>query len=231
LLDIHGGPHNAWNGSADPVHLYHQVLAGSGWTILVLNPRASDGYGEAFYTATVGAWGRADAQDFLEPLDELVADGIADPARLAVTGYSYGGFMTCYLTAHDNRFAAAVTGGPVVDLVSDAGTCDEGRFLAEAEIGGSWWDDPAPFRALSPLSRVAQVRTPTLILQGNDDARCPKGQAQQWFTALRERRVPTRLVLYPGASHGFLYQGLGSHRIDYNQRVIDWVRQHAGIRR
>jgi dipeptidyl aminopeptidase/acylaminoacyl peptidase len=231
LLDIHGGPHNAWNGSADPVHLYHQVLADSGWTILVLNPRASDGYGEDFYTATFGAWGRADAQDFLEPLDELVADGIADPARLAVTGYSYGGFMTCYLTAHDNRFAAAVTGGPVVDLVSDAGTCDEGRFLSEAEIGGSWWDDPAPFRALSPLSRVAQVHTPTLILQGNDDARCPKGQAQQWFTALRERRVPTRLVLYPGASHGFPYQGRASHRIDYNQRVLDWVRQHAGIRR
>ncbi|WP_051266328.1 S9 family peptidase [Nakamurella lactea] len=227
LLDIHGGPHNAWNGTADPVHLYHQVLVDRGWTILVVNPRGSDGYGEAFYTATFGAWGRADAQDFLEPLDQLVAEGIADPDRLAVTGYSYGGFMTCYLTAHDERFAAAVTGGPVVDLVSDAGTCDEGLYLSQAEIGGSWWSDPEPFRRLSPLSAVAQVGTPTLILQGNDDARCPRGQAQQWFTALRERRVPARLVLYPGASHGFVFQGRASHRVDYNERVIDWVERFA----
>ncbi len=228
LLDIHGGPHNAWNGSADSVHLYHQALARRGWTILILNPRASDGYGEAFYTATAGAWGRADAQDFLEPIDQLIAEGVADPARLAVTGYSYGGYMTCHLTAHDDRFAAAVTGGPVVDLVSDAGTCDEGPYLSQAEIGGDWWSDPEPFRALSPLSRVAQVRTPTLILQGDDDVRCPRGQAQQWFTALRERRVPTRLVLYPGASHGFPFQGRASHRVDFNKRVIDWVQQYAG---
>ena len=228
LLDIHGGPHNAWNGSADPVHLYHQVLADLGWTILTLNPRASDGYGEAFYTATFGAWGRADIRDFLEPIDELIAGGVADPTRLAVTGYSYGGFMTCYLTAHDDRFAAAVTGGPVVDLISDAGTCDEGPYLSQAEIGASWWSNPDLFRELSPLSRVAQVRTPTLILQGDDDARCPKGQAQQWFTALRERRVPTRLVLYPDASHGFVFSGRGSHRTDFNQRVIDWVQCYAG---
>lgn len=223
LLDIHGGPHNAWNGSADPVHLYHQVLVERGWTVLVLNPRSSDGYGEAFYRATFGGWGRADAQDFLEPLDELAADGTADPDRLAVTGYSYGGFMTCYLTAHDDRFAAAVAGGPVVDLISDAGTCDEGPYLSQAEIGGSWWSDTALFRALSPISAIAGVRTPTLILQGNDDARCPRGQAQQWFAGLRERRVPTRLVLYPDASHGFVFQGRASHRIDYNERVIEWV--------
>ena len=87
------------------------MLAARGWTVLLLNPRASDGYGEAFYTAAVGAWGVADARDFLEPIEELVAEGIADPARLAVTGYSYGGYMTCYLTSRDCRFAAAVAGG------------------------------------------------------------------------------------------------------------------------
>src|SRR5262245_33564060 len=88
LLDVHGGPHNAWNGAADPVHVYHQELAAKGWTILLLNPRASDGYGEQFFTAALGGWGRADASDFLEPIDALVADGLADPARLAVAGYS-----------------------------------------------------------------------------------------------------------------------------------------------
>jgi dipeptidyl aminopeptidase/acylaminoacyl peptidase len=228
LLDIHGGPHNAWNGSSDPVHLYHQVLVERGWTVLILNPRASDGYGEAFYTATFGAWGEGDLADFLEPIDTLIAEDIADAARLAVTGYSYGGYMTCYLTAHDDRFAAAVPGGPITDLVSDCGTNDEGPYVSEAELGGCWWDDPEPYRRLSPLRAVASVVTPTLILQANDDARCPRGQAQQWFTALRQRRVPVRLVLYPEASHGFLFDGRPSHRVDYNERVIDWVERHAG---
>jgi dipeptidyl aminopeptidase/acylaminoacyl peptidase len=223
LLDIHGGPHNAWNGSADPVHLYHQLLVARGWTVLLVNPRGSDGYGEQFYTQNVGAWGRGDAADFTEPVDQLIAEGIADPARLAVTGYSYGGFMTCYLTAHDNRFAAAVTGGPVTDLISDSGTCDEAQYMADAEMGAQSWSDPALYWELSPIRAVKGVSTPTLILQGNDDLRCPRGQAQQWFAALRQRRVPTRLVLYPGASHLFPYQGRPSHRIDYNRRLIDWL--------
>ena len=95
LLDVHGGPHNAWNAAADEMHLYHQELAARGWAVLLVNPRGSDGYGEAFYTGVDGAWGVADANDFLEPIDALVAEGLADPERLAVTGYSYGGFMTC----------------------------------------------------------------------------------------------------------------------------------------
>ena len=81
-------------------------------------------------TRVHGAWGVADANDFLEPIDQLVAEGLADPERLAVTGYSYGGFMTCYLTGHDDRFAAAVAGGVVSDLVSMGGTCDDGHFLS-----------------------------------------------------------------------------------------------------
>lgn len=84
LLDIHGGPHNAWNGAADEAHLYHQELVARGWAVLLMNPRASDGYGEEFFNAALGKWGTADAKDFLEPLDELVAEGIADPQRLAV---------------------------------------------------------------------------------------------------------------------------------------------------
>ncbi|MEU0877362.1 serine hydrolase [Lentzea sp. NPDC005914] len=227
LLDIHGGPHNAWNGTADPVHLYHQVLAQQGWTILILNPRGSDGYGEDFYTAAVGAWGKADAQDFLEPLDQLVAEKIADPDKLAVTGYSYGGYMTCYLTSRDTRFAAAVAGGVVSDLSSMAGTSDGGHYLTELELGG-----PGDHIAeLSPLTLVDQVRTPTLIYQGAGDDRCPVGQAEQWFTALRQNDVPSRLVLYPDESHLFILSGKPSHREDFNRRVVDWVREHAENRR
>ncbi|MCW2893090.1 MAG: serine hydrolase [Actinomycetia bacterium] len=226
LLDVHGGPHNAWNGAADPAHLYHQVLAERGWTVLIVNPRASDGYGEAFYTATTGAWGVSDALDFLEPLDALVAEGIADPARLAVTGYSYGGYMTCYLTSRDGRFAAAAAGGCVSDLRSMAGTSDMGHGLSDSEWG---FKSPAgrDFSASDPIARVTDVRTPTLLLHGDADMRCPVGQAEQWHVALRELGVDTQLLRYPGASHLFILDGMPSHRIDYNQRVVDWVEQYA----
>jgi dipeptidyl aminopeptidase/acylaminoacyl peptidase len=228
LLDIHGGPHNAWNGAADQVHLYHQELASRGWTILLVNPRASDGYGQQFFTAAQGAWGEADAKDFLEPIDQLVAAGIADASRLAVTGYSYGGFMTCYLTSRDDRFAAAVAGGVVSDLHSMAGSSDAGHFLSEYELTVPSWDDNGRYEAMSPMARVACVRTPTLIAHGAADLRCPVDQAKQWHTALRERGVPTRLVLYPDASHLFILDGKPSHRLDVNRRVADWVEQYAG---
>ncbi len=228
LLDIHGGPHNAWNGSADEVHLYHQELAARGWTVLLLNPRGSDGYGERFYNAALGAWGVADAKDFLEPLDELVADGSADPKRLAVAGYSYGGFMTCYLTSRDDRFAAAVAGGVVSDVTSMAGTSDAGHFIAAYELNALPAADRARYEEMSPLARVEQVHTPTLVLHGADDVRCPVGQAEQWHAALREHGVPSRLVLYPGASHLFILDGKPSHRLDFNRRIVDWVEQYAG---
>ena len=227
LLDIHGGPHNAWNGIAEDWHLYHQELVSRGWAVLLLNPRGSDGYGEAFYNGALGAWGEGDAKDFLEPIDQLVADGIADPERLAVTGYSYGGYMTCYLTARDDRFAAAVPGGVVSDLVSMSGTSDSGHFLSEYELQAPWWEARERYEAMSPLASVDAVRTPTLIYQGAADIRCPVGQAQQWHTALRERGVPTRLVLYPEASHLFVLDGRPSHRADFNRRIVDWVEQHA----
>ncbi|MDN3354438.1 serine hydrolase [Actinomadura sp. DC4] len=228
LLDVHGGPHNAWNAAADEIHLYHQELVERGWAVLLVNPRGSDGYGEAFYDGVRGGWGVADAADFLEPLDRLVAEGFADPERLAVAGYSYGGFMTCWLTGHDDRFAAAVAGGTVSDLVSMGGSSDDCHFLSAYELGGTPWQKPAEYAAMSPLTRVAGVRTPTLLLHGADDLTCPLGQAQQWHTALREQGVPTRLVVYPDASHVFILLGPPSQRLDFNHRVLDWLERHTG---
>ncbi|MDH6554550.1 serine hydrolase [Streptomyces sp. SAI-041] len=228
LLDIHGGPHNAWNGAADPVHLYHQELIARGWAVLLLNPRGSDGYGDSFFTATLGAWGTGDARDFLEPVDILVAEGIADPERLAVAGYSYGGYMTGYLTSRDDRFAAAVAGAMISDLTSMCGTSDAGHRLATTELGVSPWLDRDRYAELSPYSRVENVRTPTLILHGAADERCPVGQAEQWFNALKIQGVPTCLVLYPGGSHLFLLDGPPSHRTDLARRIVDWVDHHAG---
>ncbi|WP_166531196.1 S9 family peptidase [Blastococcus xanthinilyticus] len=226
LLDVHGGPHNAWSPIADAAHPYHQELVAAGWAVLLLNPRGSDGYGREFFTGAVRAWGTADERDLLDPLDTLVAEGLADADRLAVTGYSYGGYMTCWLTGRTDRFAAAIAGGVVADLTSMTGTSDAGRALA-LEFGDAL-TDPEAARAHSPLTHVHRVRTPTLVLQGGADERCPMGQAEQWFTALRTRGVPTELVLFPGGSHLFVLDGRPSHRLDYSRRVVAWVREHVG---
>ncbi|TCO60777.1 S9 family peptidase [Actinocrispum wychmicini] len=225
LVDVHGGPHNAWSPVRDWIHLYHQVLVAQGWTVLLLNPRGSDGYGEKFLQAALGAWGEADERDFLEAVDSLVAEGIADPDRVALTGYSYGGYMSCWLPTRTDRFAAVVAGGVISDLTSAVGTSDAGPAIAEHEIGG-----PDRLAALSPLAHVAEVTSPTLILHGEADQRCPIGQAEQWFHALHDRGVPTRLVVYPGASHLFVLDGKPSHRLDYQSRIVAWLDQYAGKR-
>ena len=227
LLDVHGGPHNAWNAAADEMHPYHQELASRGWAVLLVNPRGSDGYGEAFYDGVHGAWGVADHRDFLEPIDALVAEGVADADRLAVTGYSYGGFMTCWLTGHDDRFKAGAAGGVVSDMTSMYGTCDDGVCMSSYELGGTPWEQPGSYAAMSPLTRVHQVRTPTIVLHGAADLTCPLGQAQQWHTSLRGRGVPTELVVYPDASHAFILLGPPSQRLDYAHRVVDWVQRHT----
>jgi len=226
LLDIHGGPHNSWNGNVDVLHLYHQGLVALGWTVLILNPRGSDGYGEAFYAAVSGGWGTSDEADFLSALDELVAEGVADPARLVVTGYSYGGFMSCWLSARHDRFAAAIPGGIPVNLTSMTGTADLGSYLAELEVGGLAPGAPGMIEC-SPLTYVDGVRAPTLILHGESDDRCPVSQAEEWFSALRLRRVEVELVRYPGASHLFIALGRPSHRIDYCRRLTEWAIDHT----
>ncbi|MBA8793581.1 dipeptidyl aminopeptidase/acylaminoacyl peptidase [Friedmanniella endophytica] len=227
LLDVHGGPHNAWTGMADATHVYQQQLLARGWSVLTLNPRGSDGYGEAFFTAVVGGWGEADEADFLVPLDQLVAEGVADPARLAVTGYSYGGFTTCRLTARTDRFAVAVAGGVVADLTSTLGASDLGLMLTRVHQAADPFTDHERLWRQSPQSEVHRVRTPTLVLHGEEDHRCPVNQAERWFAALRTLGVPTELVIYSGGAHGFVIDGRPSHRVDYNTRVADWLTRHV----
>lgn len=227
LLDIHGGPHNAWSGVAEGVHLYHQVLAAKGWRILMVNPRGSDGYGDAFYRAVNGGWGTADERDFLEPIDTLVAEGLADPDRLAVTGYSYGGFGTCALTAATTRFAAAVAGGLICNFSSMAADGEHAAYFSEMSTGVAPLGHYRELLDASPIARVTNVTTPTLMLHGAEDASCPVGQAEEWFKALRLAEVPARLVVYPGGSHLFILDGPIEHRIDYNRRLIEWLESYA----
>lgn len=225
LLDVHGGPHNAWSPAFDGCHLYQQALAAQGWNVLMVNPRGSDGFGEDFYTAAVGNWGLADEQDFLSAVDALVDDGIADPSRLAVGGYSYGGYMTCWLTGRTDRFATAVAGGVVSNLHSLYGTSAIG-VIVEPEFGATPYGAPERLLERSPITHVGDVTTPTLILHGAADQDASVEQAEQWFAALYAQGTPVQMVLYPEGGHDFILSGPPTHRIDFNRRFAEWVVRH-----
>jgi CubicO group peptidase (beta-lactamase class C family) len=174
-----------------------------------------------------GGWGRLDQQDFEAVVDGLVAEGVADPERLAVTGYSYGGFTTSWLIGQTTRFRAAVAGGVVTNLSSMYGGSDFGSTLALNELGVEPFQSWAAFDELSPARHAARIETPLLILHGDADERCPIGQAEDLFALLRRQRKEVRLVRYPGASHVFIATGRLSHRRDYQRRLVDWVTDHA----
>jgi dipeptidyl aminopeptidase/acylaminoacyl peptidase len=227
LVDVHGGSFSgAWSPIVQPSRLYQQELASNGWTILLLNARGSDGYGSDFARAAVGAWGEADAPDIHDAIDSLIGQKVIDPARLAVTGYSYGGFMSNWLTATSNRFSAAVAGGSICDFVSLFGTSDMGWVMSEYDIGVRPHLDPLVALRRSPVSLGRQVRTPTLLLHGDADLRCPISQAEEWLAILLAAGCKAALVRYPGASHGFLTQGPPSMAADYGTRLVNWVTSH-----
>lgn len=231
LLDIHGGPHS-YEGSTFPlVHFYRYVLASRGWAVLALNATGSGSYGKAFAHGIRGRWGEADLPEHLAAVDALIAEGIADGARLAVAGYSYGGFMTAWTIAHTDRFRAAVVGAPVVNLESFHGTSDIGMWFSPWEMHGDLFAHRDTYRRLSPTSYVERVTTPTLIVHGEADDRCPIGQGEELFTGLvAAGKAPVEFVRYPGASHLFLRNGRPSHRLDVTRRVAEWIGRHTPAR-
>jgi dipeptidyl aminopeptidase/acylaminoacyl peptidase len=228
LVDIHGGPQSFAGNLFSLTYFYRYVLASRGWAVLVLNPTGSGSYGREFAYGIRAKWGEHDLAEQLAAVDQLVADGIADPDRLAVAGYSYGGFMTSWAIGHTDRFKAAVVGAPVTNQESFFGTSDIGMWFAPWEMGGDIVSARETFRRLSPVNYVDRARTPTLILHGEADERCPIGQAEELFTGLvAAGKAPTEFVRYPGGSHMFITQGRPSHRVDFNRRVVDWVTRHA----
>ncbi len=231
LVLIHGGPQGA-HGSA-LLGLDHPVAhcaAARGWAVLMLNPTGSGSYGHAFATRLVGRWGEEDLTEQLAAVDALIAEGVADAERLAVAGYSYGGYMTSWVVGHTDRFKAAVIGAPVTNLESMYGTSDIGVPFLPAEIGGGLPELRETYRRLSPISYIDQVRTPCLVLHGEADDRCPIGQGEEWFAGLRARGQTAEMVRYPGGSHGFLLLGPPSHRLDFMQRVLGWIERFVPAR-
>jgi acylaminoacyl-peptidase len=231
VLQIHGGPMTAYGRA--PFWEW-QVLAGAGMGVLAANPRGSDGYGQTFADANVRDWGTGPAADCLAGVDLLVASGRADPARLGVTGGSYGGYLTSWIVGHDDRFAAAITCRSVNDLAVLMGTGDiAGPQFGEMYFRAQPWEDPEVYREQSPLTYSTAIRTPLLIQHAEQDLRTTIAQAELLFTALRTLRRPVRLMRVPGESHELTRSGTPYRRMENMVQVRDWFAHFlvAGRRR
>lgn len=230
LVYIHGGPHAFVGTVFQHGAFYWYVLAARGWAVLALNPHGSGSYGQAFAWSLRGRWGEYDLPEQLAAVDALVAEGTADPDRLAVAGYSYGGYMTAWTIAHTDRFKAAVVGAPVTNLESFHGTSDIGLWFGLFEMKGDLASHRETYRRLSPVNYVDHVTTPTLILHGEADDRCPVGQGEELYVRLvAVGKVPVQFVRYPGGSHQFVGTGRPSHRVDYTRRVVEWVERFVTV--
>jgi dipeptidyl aminopeptidase/acylaminoacyl peptidase len=228
LLDIHGGPHSFMGNAFSPTYFYRYPLASRGWVILALNPTGSGSYGKAFAHGIRGRWGEYDMPEQMAAIDALIAEGIADGARLAIAGTSYGGFMSSWMITHTDRFKAAAINAPVANLESFYGTSDVGLWFGPFEMFGPVVASRETYRRLSPINYVDRVTTPTLVMHGEADDRCPIGQGEELYAGLvAAGRVPVEFVRYPGGAHGFVLNGRPSHRVDFTRRVTEWVERYA----
>ena len=204
ILYIHGGPHAAFGHS---FNADFQELVGAGYALAYCNPRGSTGYGDAFSTAILGRWGKPEHQDFDAFLDRLVEAGIADPDRLGVTGVSGGGHLSAWLIGNSRRFKAAVPEQGVYNMFSMWGVSDAGTVLISLEMGGDPHRIPDRYWALSPLAHAHKCRTPTLLIQGENDIRCPMQQAEEFYTALRHAGCDVELLRLQNCSHALEVTG------------------------
>ena len=219
VLDIHGGPNGAFFDAFVPAQ---QVLAAAGYLVLAVNPRGSSTYGTDFMMAVLGDWGGEDYRDLMAAVDHVCQQPYVDEGKLGVHGYSYGGYMTSWTVGHTDRFKAAVVGAPCINLHSMYGTSDIGISFGEAQWGGSIVDATDKMLERSPISYVANVDTPVLLLHGDADARCPIGQSEEYFIALKRLGKDVEFVRFPGCSHLFPRMGHPKMREEYLVRTLRW---------
>ncbi len=225
ILNVHGGPAGVYSETftgAPSIYML-QYFAAEGFAILRPNPRGSTGYGKEFRFANVMDWGFGDMDDLMAGVDLLIERGIADPSRLFIMGWSYGGYMTSFAVTRTDRFVAASMGAGLPNLISMVTTTDIQDYLA-AHMGGDFWDDYEVYEAHSAIYRIGEVTTPTQVIHGAEDLRVPFTQGQEFYRALDRRGVPTEMVVYPRTPHGprepkFL--------MDVSERILAWFREHT----
>jgi dipeptidyl aminopeptidase/acylaminoacyl peptidase len=217
-LYIHGGPHSQYTeGWFDEF----QNLAGAGMWVLFTNPRGSSGYGADFTYATRGRWFAEDYQDLMKAVDIVAQRPDVDSTRMGVTGGSYGGVMTAWVTVKTNRFKAAQTDRMISDWWSWYGASDA-QGLTEFEFYGKPWDNPAMYDTLSPIRYIRKVRTPTLIVQSEEDHRTPMADADAWYIGLKKQGTPVEFVRYPRSNHDLSRTGEPWLLVDRLGRLRQW---------
>lgn len=221
IVLVHGGPYGRWeHGLQIGWSNWAQWLALAGYAVLMPNPRGGMGHGEAFAAAARGDVGGADYNDVLAAVDAAIERGISDPECLGIGGWSQGGYMTAWAVTQTNRFKAAIMGAGVSDWGMMVLSSDLPDF--EQELGGSApWDGPEQrqHQRSSPITFATHVKTPVLILHGENDARVPLSQATGFHRALRKQHVPTEFVVYPREPHSINEY---AHQLDLLQRVRSW---------
>ena len=223
ILEIHGGPFSSYGPmfSTDD-----QLYAANGYVVVYANPRGSTSYGEAFANLIHHDYPGHDYDDLMSVVDAAVAKGFVDPDNLYVTGGSGGGALTAWIVGKTGRFRAAAAQKPVINWSSEVLTSDLYPWMAKYWFGNLPWEDPQGYWKRSPLSLVANVTTPTLVVVGTSDLRTPDSEAEQLFDALQIRGVPTGLVQVPGAFHDMAARP--SHSAQKAEAVLTWFSRYGG---
>ncbi len=223
VVHVHGGPEEAWTiGFNGNWYNYATMLASQGYVVLLPNPRGSEGQGPAFTEADYQDWGGGDFADIMAGVDSLIAQGISDPTRLVIGGWSFGGFMTSWVVTHTNRFKAAMDGAGVTDLFSMATTTDISPSFSQSYMG-PLQQNAAIYDRESPVRYVVNCHTPVLILHGEADPRVPISQGEEFYNSLRFLNKDVQMVRYPREPHIFKEQ---AHQIDSLTRILNWYGEH-----
>jgi len=220
VLYIHGGPHSAFG------HVFSfdfQMLAGAGYAVLFVNHRASTGYGDDFSTRIVGDWGNLDYEDLMAGVDHAIERGIADPGRLGCCGLSGGGNLTCWIVGHTDRFKAAVPENPVTNFRSFYGVSDIGPWFAVRELGGHPHEIPEVYARCSPITYAHNCTTPTLLIQGENDYRCPAEQSEQFYAILKANGCTVEMLRLPESPHVGSIGGPPAIRRAQNEALLEWM--------
>jgi len=219
ILNPHGGPVGQYAAS-----FYHlaQLFAANGYAVLLPNPRGSSGYGQKFCEAIFADWGNKDYQDDMAMVDYAVAQGIADPEKLGVGGWSYGGMSTDFIIAQTTRFKGAVSGASIALIATGFGH-DQYQKDYFYELGYPW-ENKAVWDKISPFYRIKNITTPTLFMGGDIDWNVPIIGSEQMYQALKSLGRTTELVVYPGEYHGFT---IPSHLKDRLERNLAWFAHYV----
>lgn len=224
ILEIHGGPHAAYGP-----HFSAEIqrYAAEGYVVLYCNPRGSTSYGREFAMQIDKSYPSADYDDLMSGVDAAIAKGFVDAERLYVTGGSGGGVLTAWIVGKTDRFQAAVVAKPVINWASFVLTADFSNYFSHYWFGEMPWENPTLYWEHSPLSLVANVTTPTMLLTGESDYRTPISESEQFYQALKLRRVETKMIRIPGASHGIAARP--SHLVAKIENILSWFGAHPSV--